>query len=75
VWASGEKWHYAPMATRLAQAGVMAIVMQYTLYPKALAPEMVSEVSSALTWTLDNAEQLGGDASRVGAPLGFATCP
>lgn len=28
VWASGAKWHYAPLATRLAQAGVITAVMQ-----------------------------------------------
>lgn len=28
VWASGAKWHYAPMATRLAQAGIVTAVMQ-----------------------------------------------
>jgi hypothetical protein len=28
VWASGAKWHYAPLATRLAQAGVVTAVMQ-----------------------------------------------
>lgn len=26
VWASGAKWHYAPLATRLAQAGVITAV-------------------------------------------------
>jgi hypothetical protein len=28
VWATGAKWHYSPMATRLAQAGVITAVMQ-----------------------------------------------
>lgn len=32
VWATGEKWHYSPMGARLAQAGVLAVVPQYTLY-------------------------------------------
>jgi acetyl esterase/lipase len=58
--------HYAPMASRLAQAGVLAVVMQYTLYPRALVPELISEVSEALTWTLDNVEELGGDSRKVG---------
>lgn len=33
VWASGEKWHYAPMATRLVQEGYVVVVPSYTLYP------------------------------------------
>ncbi len=38
------QWHYAPLATRLAQAGVITAVMSYTLYPDALIPRMVAEV-------------------------------
>lgn len=33
--SAGEKWHYAPMAVRLAQAGVLVGVVSYTLYPQA----------------------------------------
>lgn len=44
VWAAGAKWHYAPLAARLAQAGVVTAVMQYSLYPEALVPQMVAEV-------------------------------
>lgn len=44
VWAAGSKWHYAPLAARLAQAGVVTAVMQYSLYPQALVPQMVAEV-------------------------------
>lgn len=65
VWASGSGWHYAPLATRLAQAGVVTLVMQYTLYPQALVPSMVSEVGAALTWALNHAAALGGDPQRV----------
>ena len=45
VWTTGESWQYAPWATRLAQAGIVTAVMQYTLYPQALVPAMVAEVS------------------------------
>lgn len=38
------QWHYAPLATRLAQAGVITAVMSYSLYPQALIPQMVAEV-------------------------------
>ncbi|EFN56733.1 hypothetical protein CHLNCDRAFT_144155 [Chlorella variabilis] len=62
VWAAGSKWHYAPLATRLAQAGV---ITAYTLYPEARVPQMVAEVSGALTWSLDNAAQLGGSPQQV----------
>ena len=65
IWATGERWHYAPMATRLAQAGVLTLVMSYTLYPQALAAEQAAEVGQALTWSLNNAAKLGGDPNKV----------
>lgn len=77
VWATGAKWHYSPMATRLAQAGVITAVMQYSLYPEVLIPHMVAEVSRALSWTLDHGARLGGDPSRltlVGHSSGAHTC-
>lgn len=65
VHNAGEKWHYAPMATRLAQQGILTCVLQYSLYPEARAQDMVAEVSSALSWTLDNITQYGGNPSKV----------
>ena len=65
VWAHGERWHYAPMAERLAQAGVLTLVMSYSLYPEALAPQQAAELGQALSWALDNAARLGGDPGEV----------
>lgn len=56
------------MAQQLAQAGVLTCVIQYSLYPDALAPQMVDELSQALTWTFNNISQLGGNPSQVAAP-------
>jgi len=39
--------HAAPLATRLAQAGVVTAVMQYSLYPEAFVPQMVAEVRAS----------------------------
>ena len=65
VWSTGETWHYAPMAVRLAQAGIVTAVMSYTLYPEALAPDMAVQVSTALSWTMKNVGRFGGDAEDV----------
>ena len=65
VWAVGEKWQFAPMASRLAEEGVVTCVATYTLFPKAKADTMWREVSDAITWTLDNVDKYGGDAERV----------
>jgi acetyl esterase/lipase len=66
VWAAGESWHYAPLAASLARLGVITCVMQYSLYPDALVPQMVQEVAAAFDWTLANVGSYGGDASKVG---------
>ncbi len=71
VWATGSKWHYAPMAHALARLGIVAVVMQYTLYPDALVPQLVDEVSQALNWVLNNARQYGGDPSKVTRTLEY----
>jgi acetyl esterase/lipase len=65
VWAAGERFHYAPMAVRCAQAGIISAVMSYTLYPEAKVPTMVDEVGAALDWTLENISRYGGDPSRI----------
>jgi hypothetical protein len=65
IWATGEKWHYAPMATRLAQAGIVTAIMSYSLYPVAEATNMAGEVSQALTWTFDNISRFGGDSDNI----------
>ena len=65
------------MAVRLAQAGIITAVMQYSLYPTAKAPQMAEEVSSALTWTFDNIQSFGGDVnniSLVGHSAGAQLC-
>ena len=65
VWAHGERWHYAPMAARLAQAGVLTLVMSYSLYPKASAAMQTAEVNDALNWSLLNAAKYGGNPAEV----------
>lgn len=65
VWAHGERWHYAPMATRLAQAGVLTMVMSYSLYPKASAAMQAAELNQALSWSLSNVDKYGGDPAKV----------
>ena len=65
VWAHGERWHYSPMAARLAQAGILTMVMSYSLYPKASAAMQAAEVNQALSWSLSNADKYGGDPAKV----------
>lgn len=62
------------MATRLAAAGVLTVVMHYSLFPRARVPEMVDEVSAALSWTLEHCSALGGDPARVRWPAAAEIC-
>ena len=34
VWSSGDKWQFSPLGSFLAEEGVVAVLVQYTLYPK-----------------------------------------
>lgn len=65
IWASGSKELFSHVGACLANYGVLAVVVQYTLFPQVLAWEQVREVSRALTWVFDNAEHYGGDPYRV----------
>lgn len=66
VWASGSKMHYAPMATRLAEEGIVTCVMEYSLYPSCCTDVMVGEVSQALDWVMDEYGMVeGGRKKRV----------
>ena len=41
VWATGDKWQYAPMANQLAKTGVVTCVAHYSLFPDVRADTMV----------------------------------
>lgn len=34
VWASGDKWQFSPLGVFLAEQGVIAVLVQYTLFPQ-----------------------------------------
>lgn len=59
IWASGDKWYFAHLGTRLAQEGCLVVVLQYSLFPQAIAVQMVEEVLLALDWTMDHIERWG----------------
>ena len=77
VWASGERWNYAPLGRELAQRGVMAMVGSYSLFPEVQVGTQVGEVGQMLDWALQNAAAFGGDArnlSLVGHSAGAQLC-
>jgi len=65
VWASGDKWNFAPMAARLAESGCVVVVMEYSLFPHATVPVMQAEIETAWEWVLLHIHRFGGDAQKV----------
>jgi acetyl esterase/lipase len=71
VFIHGGSWHqyhkrlFAPVAMKLLPEGMVVVIPDYTLYPGARYEQMANQVAAALSWTLDNIEQYGGDSRRV----------
>lgn len=56
-WLSGDKSLLHPLAQALAEAGVIAITVEYRLSPEAPYPAGVQDVRSALSWIGKHANQ------------------
>jgi len=77
VWASGERWQFAPLAHRLAEEGIVTAVISYSLYPEKSAKAQAEEVLKAVKCAIVNAKLFGADASRthlVGHSAGSHLC-
>lgn len=48
--------------------------LQYTLYPDALVPQLIQEVSAAMDWALHNVAAYGGDVNQVCACVCVPMC-
>jgi acetyl esterase/lipase len=64
-WNSGDKALYAPLAQRLLPEGLVVVVPDYSLHPRARFPQPVQEIAAAIAWTLDHSADFGGDPGRV----------
>jgi acetyl esterase/lipase len=64
-WKSYDKNLFAPVATRFLPEQMVVVIPDYTLYPDAGYEQMAHEVAAALSWTLDNIDQYGGNPQRV----------
>jgi prenylcysteine alpha-carboxyl methylesterase len=77
VWASGERWQFAPLAYRLAQEGICCAVISYSLFPEKRAKEQSEDVLNALRFALRMASVFGADENRthlVGHSAGSHLC-
>lgn len=64
-WNSGDKMSYKFVGASLAQAGVLAIIPNYTLYPQAKFPQFMRDAASAVAWAHEHAREWGADPERL----------
>src|SRR5262249_42480924 len=65
-WTSCERTNMAPIQSRLAQAGFVAVAPSYRLAPKDPFPAQLDDVRCAVHWLRTHADRYGIDPSRVG---------
>lgn len=65
AWLIGYKMWGALLARALNAAGIVVVIPDYRNYPWASVPAMVSDVEQALSWTLENIADYGGDPENI----------
>jgi acetyl esterase/lipase len=64
-WEHGEKANYRFVGAALAQAGYVAVLPDYRLYPAARFPVFIDDAAAALAWVVAHAREIGGDPRRI----------
>jgi acetyl esterase/lipase len=64
-WQSGAKENYRFVGATLAEAGFVAVLPDYRLYPQARFPMFVDDGAAALAWVVGHAREIGGDPHRI----------
>jgi len=64
-WSRFNKELFAPAAMKLLPERMVVVIPDHTLYPHAGYEQMTREVAAAVSWTLENVGQHGGDPQRV----------
>lgn len=64
-WEKGTKSNYRFVGATLAEAGYVAVLPDYRLFPEARFPAFVDDGAAAFAWVAAHARELGGDPSRI----------
>jgi acetyl esterase/lipase len=64
-WNSGDKSSYKFVGAALASAGIITVIPNYTLYPKAKFPRFMRDAAQAVAWTREHARDWATDPSRL----------
>ncbi len=65
AWSAGDKWQVADHARELAQAGFVAVAINYRLAPLHQLPEQIADCRAALGWAESQAAAWHADAQRL----------
>ncbi|KAF9166675.1 hypothetical protein DFQ26_007248 [Actinomortierella ambigua] len=65
AWSSGSKWMYTLIGARLSQMGYVAVIPDYSIYPRGKIREMEGDVKLAIQWAYRNCREFGGDPNRL----------
>lgn len=66
AWRSGDKLAISPYARALAQAGIVAVSINYRLAPKHQFPCQVDDVRLALLWLAENSDKYQIAKQKIG---------
>ena len=60
-WSKYNKEMFSPVALKLLPEKIVVVITDHTLHPNAGYEQMTDEVAAAISWTLENIDQYGGD--------------
>ncbi|HWP57344.1 MAG TPA: alpha/beta hydrolase [Candidatus Acidoferrales bacterium] len=64
-WRSGSKDDYSFLASVLAPAGGLAVVIEYDLCPAVSVADIVEQARAAIAWTYGHIAEYGGDPAKI----------
>jgi len=65
MWRWGSKEQYRFVGAALANAGYVAVLPDYRLFPPARFPQFIEDGALAVRWTHDHAAEIGGDPRAI----------
>src|ERR1051325_10533100 len=64
-WEIGSRERYRFVGKALTEAGFVAVVPDYRVYPEAVFPDFIRDCAKAVAWTKKHIDRFGGDPARI----------